>query len=92
MHQGPLAALGNNQMLCADPASGRIKRFMTGPRGCEITGCVVRPDRRALFVNIQHPGETSDDGGSTGAWPAGYGRPRSATVVVRRNDGGIVGT
>ncbi|MET0209902.1 MAG: PhoX family phosphatase, partial [Burkholderiaceae bacterium] len=56
------ATLGNNQMLCADPASGRIKRFLTGPNGCEITGCVVTPDRRTLFVNIQHPGETRDDG------------------------------
>ena len=92
MHKGELAGLGNNQMLCADPATGRIKRFMTGPRGCEITGCVVTPDRRALFVNIQHPGETSDDGGSAGSWPAASGRPRSATVLVRRTDGGIVGT
>lgn len=93
MHKGELAGLGNNQMLCADLATGRIKRFMTGPRGCEITGCVVTPDRRSLFVNIQHPGETSDDGGSQGAWPdGGTSRPRSATVVIRRTDGGIVGT
>ncbi len=94
----PYAALGNNQMLCADPGSGRIKRFLTGPSGCEITGCVLTPDRRTLFVNIQHPGETRDDGSATpsSAWPAagpaGSARPRSATVAVRRRDGGIVGT
>jgi len=92
------ATLGNNQMLCADPASGRIKRFLTGPNGCEITGCVVTPDRRTLFVNIQHPGETRDDGDAqpNSAWPdgttVGSARPRSATVVIRRKDGGIVGT
>lgn len=96
--KGPTAALGNNQMLCADPASGRIKRFLVGPSGCEITGCVLTPDRRSLFVNIQHPGETRDEvsGRPNSAWPdgtvPGSARPRSATVVVRRQDGGIVGT
>ncbi len=93
MHKGALARLGNNQMLCANVATGRIRRFMTGPRGCEITGCVVTPDRRTLFVNIQHPGETSDDGGTSGHWPdGGNTRPRSAIVAVRRTDGGVVGT
>lgn len=96
--KGPMAALGNNAMLCADPATGAIKRFLVGPNGCEITGCVVAPDRRTLFVNIQHPGETRDDGSATpnSAWPdgqrAGSARPRSATLVVQRRDGGIVGT
>ncbi len=97
MGKGPYARLGNNAMLCADLASGRIKRFLTGPRGCEITGCVVSPDRRSLFVNIQHPGEVSEAGGSAiSAWPdgstPGSARPRSATVVVQRRDGGPVGT
>ncbi len=93
MHKGALARLGNNQMLCANIATGQIRRFLTGPRGCEITGCVVTPDRRTLFVNIQHPGETSDDGGTSGHWPdGGNSRPRSAVVAVRRTDGGMVGT
>ncbi|MDM0013564.1 PhoX family phosphatase [Variovorax sp. J22P168] len=96
--RAPLAALGNNQMLCADPATGRIKRFLVGPAGCEVTGCVLTPDRRSLFVNIQHPGETREGASGTpnSAWPdgtaPGSARPRSATVVVRRRDGGIVGT
>ena len=96
--QGAYANLGNNAMLCADLQTGRIKRFLTGPSGCEITGCVVTPDRKTLFVNIQHPGEASDDGGGVhnSAWPdgekAGVARPRSATVVIQRKDGGLVGT
>jgi secreted PhoX family phosphatase len=96
--RGAHAALGNNQLLCADPASGRIRRFLVGPNGCEITGCVVTPDRRTLFVNVQHPGERRDDGTGalSSAWPDGAlpasQRPRSATVVVQRRDGGIVGT
>lgn len=93
MHKGEFAHLGNNQMLCANVSTGEIRRFMTGPRGCEITGCVVSPDRRTLFVNIQHPGETRDDGGAQGHWPdGGTAPPRSATVAVRRIDGGLVGT
>jgi secreted PhoX family phosphatase len=92
-------ALGNNQLLCADPATGRIRRFMVGPTGCEVTGCVLTPDRRTLFVNIQHPGERRDDetGLPRSGWPddataPGHAPPRSATVAVRRRDGGIVGT
>lgn len=96
--KGAYAKLGNNAMLCADLQTGRIKRFLTGPAGCEITGCVVTPDRKTLFVNIQHPGEASEDGGGShnSAWPDGDApgsqRPRSATVVVQRKDGGVVGT
>ncbi|QDH70135.1 PhoX family protein [Marilutibacter alkalisoli] len=79
---------GNNQMLVANPATGQIKRFLSGPNVCEVTGVVATPDHRTLFVNIQHPGE----GGGGSSWPGNVLRPRSATVVVRRRDGGIVGT
>lgn len=96
--KGTYANLGNNALLCADLATGSIKRFLTGPNGSEITGCVVTPDRSTLFVNIQHPGETSDSGGAraNSAWPdgsePGSARPRSAIVAVRQRNGGAVGT
>jgi len=96
--KGTYANLGNNALLCADLATGSIKRFLTGPNGSEITGCVVTPDRSTLFVNIQHPGETSDSGGAraNSAWPdgsePGSARPRSAIVAVRRRNGAAVGT
>ena len=96
--KGAYANLGNNAMLCADLATGEIKRFLSGPRGSEITGCVVTPDRSTLFVNIQHPGETRDAGSGTpnSAWPdgttPGSARPRSATLAIRRRDSGPVGT
>ena len=100
MHQGAYEGLGNNMMLCADPATGETKRFLTGPTGCEITGITFTPDRRAVFINIQHPGETASERSdpaqpqAVSHWPDGPagGRPRSATVVIRRKDGGIVGT
>ncbi|WP_439578448.1 PhoX family protein [Elioraea sp.] len=97
MNRGPLAPFGNNQMLAADPVSGAIKRFLTGPRGQEITGVITTPDRRTMFINVQHPGATTsaDDfeaGRLTSHWPDGEGVPRSATVVITKDDGGIIGT
>ncbi|MCW5621138.1 MAG: PhoX family phosphatase [Burkholderiales bacterium] len=97
LNKGNYASLGNNQMLCADTATGEVRRFLTGPRGCEITGAVGTPDGRTLFVNIQHPGETAgarsnpDHPSVNSAWPDG-GRPRSATLAIRRVDGGSIGT
>ena len=94
------ARLGNNQMLCADPRTGEIRRFLTGPRGCEVTGITMTPDRRTMFVNIQHPGQSASERSdpaqphAVSTWPdgPGGGRPRSATIVIRRDDGGMLGT
>jgi uncharacterized protein len=96
--KGDYRAMGNNQMLAADPETREVRRFLTGPSGCEVTGVVTTPDSRTMFVNIQHPGETSSERGdpknptAVSAWPDGSGRPRSATVVIRRRDGGVIGT
>jgi secreted PhoX family phosphatase len=100
--------IGNNAMLAADPDTGEVRRFMTGPRGCEITGVTMTPDQRTLFVNIQHPGEsttywnsqfgapTTASPSTISAWPFGTAsnprRPRPATVVIQRKDGGRIGT
>jgi secreted PhoX family phosphatase len=97
---GAYAGFGNNQMLAADPTTKEIRRFLVGPKGCEITGCFSTPDRRALFVGIQHPGEApSGDNDPANpkqfsSWPDGPsgGRPRSALIVITKNDGGVVGT
>lgn len=79
---------GHNQMLVADPRSGQVKRFLTGPIGAEVTGISATPDFRTLFVNIQHPGEGSTASNLLSSWPDGPGRrPRSATVVITREDG-----
>ncbi|WP_165952945.1 hypothetical protein, partial [Pseudomonas aeruginosa] len=46
------------------------------------------PDFRTLFINIQHPGEGSTADNLLSTWPDGPGRrPRSATVVITREDG-----
>jgi len=100
LNRGDYARMGNNQMLVADVVTGETRRFLTGPRGCEVTGCVMAPDGRTLFVNIQHPGEPAGDRNdpakpkAVSSWPDGErgGRPRSATVAIRRIDGGLIGT
>ncbi|KPF47840.1 hypothetical protein IP87_00235 [beta proteobacterium AAP121] len=92
-----------------------LKRLFVGPLGAEITGLTETPDGRALFINVQHPGENTGRSGAVppsvaitpttpagpfeSNWPGngGYGpggasaRPRSATVIITRTDGGIIG-
>jgi uncharacterized protein len=96
------ANVANNQMLAADPTSGEVRRFLTGPVGAEITAMTMTPDGRHMFVNIQHPGEPAQphpprndpaNPRAVSSWPAGPsgGRPRSATIVIRRTDGGLIG-
>ena len=100
MGKGDLKNLGNNAMLAADPRTGEIRRFLVGPAGCEITGATGTPDGRTMFINIQHPGETPSERSDPAEprrisnWPDfnPAGRPRSATVVIRKNDGGLIGT
>jgi len=86
-----------------------FKRFLTAPLGSEVTGLAESPDGKALFINIQHPGENTatanigDPSKYESHWPgngagvAAYGpggstaRPRSATVMITKNDGGVIG-
>lgn len=99
LNKGEMARLGNNQLLACNPATGEVRRFLTGPVNCELTGATWAPDGRTLFVNIQHPGETPsertnpDEPRRFSNWPdfSPVGRPRSATVVIRRLDGGVIG-
>lgn len=80
----------------------RLRRFLVAPRGAEVTGLTESSDGKTLFVNIQHPGERTpalgqaQQYGLESAWQGnqGYGqpgRPRSATIVIQREDGGVVG-
>ena len=85
------------------PTADTLKRFLVGPKDCEITGLCETPDGKTVFINIQHPGEgtsmanIADPSKYTSQWPsnAGYGagrRPRSATIVITKNDGGRIGS
>ncbi len=89
------------------PTATTLKRFLVGPARQEITGLCETPDGKVLFLNVQHPGEEDSDFASVADpsafrshWPAnaGYGaggalaRPRSATVMVVKDNGGRVGS
>jgi secreted PhoX family phosphatase len=85
--------LGNDALLAADPATGEVRRFFTGPRGSEITGLTFTPDGRTAFVNVQHPGAGVETSPDYLPWPSltRGDRPRSATVVITKDDGGVIG-
>ena len=97
MGKDDLINMGNNMMLAADVNTGEIRRFLTGPNGCEVTGATQTPDGKTMFINIQHPGESPSEKSDPDAvtkissWPFNN-RPRSATVAIRRKDGGVIGT
>ena len=88
------------------PTASTLKRFLVGPVDQEITGLCETPDGKVLFLNVQHPGEDtafsaiSDPTKYRSHWPgnAGYGaggamaRPRAATVMVVKDNGGRVGS
>ncbi|HEY4714849.1 MAG TPA: alkaline phosphatase PhoX, partial [Aquirhabdus sp.] len=87
----------------ATPAPEKLKRFLVGCNDSEITGFCETPDGKAIFINIQHPGEgtsasnVNNPAMYTSLWPSniGYGsgkRPRSATIVITKDDGGRIGT
>ncbi|MBL8574935.1 MAG: PhoX family phosphatase [Hyphomicrobiaceae bacterium] len=77
------AGMGNNQMLAGDPLTGEIRRFLTGPFGCEVTGLTWSSDRRTMFVGIQHPDAPFPDGPNS--------LPRSSIIAVKRDDNALVG-
>jgi uncharacterized protein len=85
----------------------RLRRFLVAPKGAEVTGITETADGKTIFVNIQHPGENTPAVGTSASltlesqWPGNggglaaahgpTGRPRSATLVITKNDGGKIG-
>ncbi|HKY39193.1 MAG TPA: PhoX family phosphatase [Polyangiaceae bacterium] len=100
INSGAYAGFGNNQMLCADPATKETRRFLVGPKICEVTGAMMTPDEKTMFVGIQHPGEAPTgvndpaDPKKYSSWPDGAagGRPRSSLIVITKDDGGVIGS
>ncbi len=88
-NEGDFEGQGNNQMLAADPETGEIRRFMVGPRECEITGITWSEDLKTMFVGIQHPGEKGK--GESSFPEGGNSVPRSSIVAITKDDGGYIG-
>ncbi|MUK69325.1 PhoX family protein [Aliivibrio fischeri] len=83
-NKGDFAGQGNNQMLCGDPNTGEVRRFLTGPIGCEITGLTFSEDQKTMFVGVQHPSEHFPQGGNS--------KPRSTIVMITKDNGGVIGS
>ena len=96
-YEGPLKDFGMNAMLAADPQTGEIRRFLTGPHGQEITGMSMTPDGKTMFINVQHPGgHATPEDFAAGKFGSGFPDyngtvPRSATLVITRDDAGVIG-
>jgi secreted PhoX family phosphatase len=70
----------NGCFMCptGGPDRGRVRQFMSGPVGCEVSGCTFAPDGETLFLTVQHP---------TGHWPdGGESPPRSSLIAIRSVD------
>lgn len=83
-NKGDFAGQGNNQMLCGDPKTGEVRRFLTGPVGCEITGLTFSEDQKTMFVGVQHPSGHFPQGGDS--------KPRSTIVMVTKDNGAVIGS
>lgn len=80
----------NDQMLVADTRTGELRRMFTGIPDGEVTGVARTPDRKTMFINVQHPGN-GDPGVSS--FPDYDGAtPRDSVVVITKDDGGVIGT
>jgi len=101
---GARTTVGGQETIVGAPlGQDRLRRFLVGPEGCEITGIDMTPDGRTMFINVQHPGGEIPFGlGSPlfNNWPAdsrdatadpppvdGVARPRPATIAITRDDG-----
>lgn len=93
-----ITSAGQETIVGKQVTDENLRRFLTGPKQCEITGVTMTPDYKAIFINVQHPGEDSPSFDKPSSnWPSSQkdpsnktARPRSATVVITRKDGGVI--
>jgi secreted PhoX family phosphatase len=82
---------GKQQVISTDNQDA-LRRFFVGPNGCEVTGLAFAGNNSSFFANIQHPDNWPFADDATTETPEGTEiRPRAATVVFRKTDGGAIG-
>ncbi|WP_199440545.1 PhoX family protein [Umezawaea beigongshangensis] len=88
-------ALGSNDGLFAVPVEGRyrgrVKQFLTVPKGAETCGPIIEDD--FVLVSVQHPGEITGASADNplSHWPdGGTSQPRPSVVVAWKSDRGRI--
>lgn len=89
--------VARNDALFAVPTSGpdrgHLQAFYNCPAGAEVCGPEFTRDNRAVFLNIQHPGEDSEGPGNPQTlWPDNEWPPLPSLIVITKDDGGIIGS
>lgn len=82
------------------PNKGQAKQFLSVPAGAECCGPCFSDNQKTLFIAVQHPGEDGSlvnagnpSVNTQSAWPDGPNNvPRPASVIIRKSDGGIIGS
>ena len=68
-------------------------RLFVGVNSDEITGWAQTPDQTTAMVNMQHPGDGDPSRTNFPVVPAdGATIPRDCTIVITKDDGGVVGS
>lgn len=80
---------GNNFLLIVPTQGsqkGTVRRFAVAPRGAEFCSPSLCPERRELWVNVQHPGEGSTSRATLlSHWPdGGESLPKSSLIAISR--------
>ncbi len=81
-----------DQLVVFDTNTGEYRRLLVGVNSDEITGLAPTPDFGTLFTNTQHPGNGNPLSTNFPVEFDGVTIPRDSTIVIRRKDGGIVGS
>ena len=81
-----------DQLVVFDTNTGEYRRLLCGVQRDEITGCISTPNYGTLFTNTQHPGDGDPTRTNFPAPFDGETIPRDCTIVLRRKDGGQVGS
>ncbi|WP_429232411.1 alkaline phosphatase PhoX [Inquilinus ginsengisoli] len=95
---GPPDAGFNDALYVLDtegPGRALPKLFYSPPRGSECSSPCFTPDGRTMFLSVQHPGEDSETlEAVTTRWPDFRDGvpPRPSVIVIRRTDGGPIGS
>lgn len=88
MNKGKYSSFKNNGLFLIPtlgPLAGEVFQVASAPRDSEFTGLSLSPDKKSLFLSVQHPGEQSKSLKElTSSWPRGHGAvPLSSVVQIR---------